>query len=136
MVLFPFIKNGRTMAAEQIQYSKYFSDLSTDFCALERVSAFCTIALCLFYTIFRLEIPKNMWYSMVTKRTAQKQISNGCKTANPENADNVKARVLHVMNVNHTNKRLSTCSKTEGQSVTATIDVSIFESCESGKYIW
>ena len=28
-----------------------------------------------------------------------------------ENADNVKACVLHVMNMNHTEKKLSTCSK-------------------------
>ena len=33
------------------------------------------------------------------------------KKLNTRNADNVKARVLHVMNVNHTEKRLSTCSK-------------------------
>ena len=33
------------------------------------------------------------------------------KKLNTQHADNVKARVLHVMNVNHTEKRLSTCSK-------------------------
>ena len=33
------------------------------------------------------------------------------KKLKTQNADNVKARVLHVMNVNHTEKRLSTCSK-------------------------
>jgi len=43
---------------------------------------------------------------MVTKRTASKaELQWLPKAVNPENADNVKARVLHVMNMNHTKKK-------------------------------
>ena len=41
-------------------------------------------------------------------------------------ADNVKARVLHVMNMNHTKRKLSTCSK-KRDCKQQTMDASIFE---------
>ena len=39
------------------------------------------------------------------REEANRRFSDGCQKAETQNADNVKARVLHVMNVNHTEKK-------------------------------
>ena len=94
------------MAAQQIQCSKSSRLLSTVFCALKQVSIFCTIETCLFYTTFRLENKKTMCYSMNTKRKAKKQFSKWLQQCHNSNADNVKACILYVMNMNHTEKKV------------------------------
>ena len=53
----------------------------------------------------------------------------------PEIADNVKVCILHVMNMDHAEKKTKHMQqKNNGEK--QTMDVSIFEWRRSGKYIW
>ena len=47
----------------------------------------------------------------------QMQFSNGCNRAGKSNADNVKARVLHVMNMNHTKKKAEHMQQKEKRQI-------------------
>ena len=63
----------------------------------------------------------------VQRELPHKQISNGFQSFGSPNADNVKARVLHVMNMNHTKKGWAHAANRKDGAKLQTMDVSTFE---------